>query len=199
MIFHQGLAAQTIDRVVPSAGNFADLLGMFVWGFLIIVVVGLAVYLARQFIKYRYRGEVHLRRQTDWGSGVPTSKILEGRAAYIRKKGINIFRIRYGFMPWQLIDIGKLPNPEYMVGNKVYFLQYNVGELVQARKVVDWQTEKIRIEPVDNTTKDAAKRELGAYANILTTQRISPQMLAIATMGFIIMTGIIVLYFVSQG
>lgn len=197
MIFLAGLEA--IQKFIPGdGGNLAGMFGAFIWMFLILVVVAMVIFGIRQAVTYKYRGELTLRRQEDWESSAPTGKTLSGRAGYVSVKGRKVFRIRYGIMPGQVIDIYKLPDPKYMSGNTAYFLQYNIGEIVQAKKTINWQTDTIEIEPVDNTTKDAAKMELGTYAQIFNSQRVSPQIVAIATMGFILVTGIIVLYFITK-
>ena len=196
MMFFQGLSV--ITKIIPSGGSLTNMFSAFIWLLLVLGGVGLVIYLIRQASTYKYRGEIILRRQEDWETALPTGKTLSGKAGYVNVKGRLVFRIRYGMLPHQVIDILKLPNPKYMAGNTAYFLQYNIGEIVQAKKIINWNTSTINVEPIDNTTKDSAKQELSMYSQILSTTRISPQLVAIATMGFILVTGIIVLYFISK-
>lgn len=179
-------------------GSVNEFVTLFIWGFLIFGSFISAIVFIRNKIKFRYRGEVLKRRQDSWQTGQPTSKILQGKAGYFKVRGINVFRIKYGIMPWQMIDIKKLPDPKYMEDNKAYFLQYNIGELVQARRVIDWETETMKIIPVDSTTKDAAKTELKQYNDIFTTKNRLAENMGIAVLGFILIAGIIAFYFVSK-
>ncbi len=188
-----------ISDVIPSGGQVTSLLGTFIWGLLLFGIFVVAILMVRNRMVMRYAGEIHLMRQDDWETNAPSSKILKGKAGYIGSKKVGqIFRIKYGPMPWHVIDIKKLPDPRYMVGNTAYFLQYNIGELVQAKKIVNWSTEEITISPVDSTTKAAAKSELMNYNSILNWQRMTPQMMAIASLTIVLVAGIIVFFFLSK-
>ena len=157
MVVHDGLLGGFSGLVPTSVEQFVSL---FVWGFLVLGGLIFGIVFIRNKIKYKYRGEILKRRQDSWQTGQPDSKIITGKAGYFKVRGISVFRINYGMFPWQSIDIKKLPDPQYMEDNKAYFLQYNVGELVQAKRIVNWNNKEMSIIPVDSTTKDAAKTEL---------------------------------------
>lgn len=181
-----------------SASSIDQLISMFLWGFLFIGVLAMSVKLIRDKVKYKYHGVVQKRRQVDWMTGQPSSKKVEGKAGYFKSNGRPIFRIKYGWMPWHVIDIKKLPDPNYMQDNTAYFLQYNVGEYTQAKMNIDWDTETIKIEPVDSTTKAAAKQELSDYSFVFAASNKLKENLGIAIMGFLLIAGLIAYYFVNK-
>lgn len=195
MAIHDGLLGGFSGLLPTSVDQFVSL---FIWGFLGFGGFIFAIIYIRNKVKYKYRGEILKRRQDSWQSGEPASKILEGKAGYFKVKGISVFRINYGIMPWQSIDIKKLPDPKFMEDNKAYFLQYNVGELVQAKRMVDWENKGMSIIPVDSTTKDAAKVELKQYSDIFNTRSKLQENMGIAVLGFVLIAGIIAFYFVSR-
>ena len=181
-----------------SAAGINQFITMFLWGFGGIAVIALGAKFIRDKIKYRYHGVVQKRRQVDWMTGQPSSKKVEGKAGYFQSNGRPIFRIKYGWMPWQVIDIKKLPDPNYMQDETAYFLQYNVGEYAQAKMNINWETETIKIEPVDSTTKAAAKQELSDYSFVFSASNKLKENLGIAIMGFLLIAGIIAYYFVNK-
>lgn len=181
-----------------SGQNFSALLTMFMWSFGALIIIGVSIKVIKDLIKYQYRGVVQKRRQSDWMTGNPSSRKVEGKAGYFTEKGLPVFRIKYGLMPWQIINIKKLPDTEYMQDNTAYFLQYNVGEFVQAKLNIDWDTETVKVEPVDSTTKAGAKQDLVSYNNIFNTRSRLQENLGIAILGFIIVGGLIAYYFVNQ-
>jgi hypothetical protein len=123
---------------------------------------------------------------------------VEGKAGYFKRGSTQVYRIKYGVMPWQQVDIKKLPDPRYMVDNKAFFMQYQVGELVQAKSIINWETGDIKIDPVDNTTKAAAKSELIEYADVFSKKSLLKENVGIVIMGFILVAGIVAIYFVSK-
>ena len=187
------------DELSFSSFNLGSYVSTFIWGIVFFFVFLVAIMFARNYFKYRvYSGEVFKRRQNDPITGQPQAQLIEGKAGYFKKKGRPIFRIKFGMMPWQIIDIMKLPDPGHMVGNKATFYQYNVGEILQAKKILDWNKGLFKIEPVDSTTKSAAKSELRDYTAIFSTQRLLRENAAIGIMGLILVSGIIAMYFVSK-
>ena len=194
------MANQITDFVnnLSNPGYFSGFIDTAVWSVLVLVILGVVATQIRNQIKYRYRGEIEKRRQFNWQTGNPEAERISGKAGYFKKKGEPIYRIKYGPMPWQIVDIKKLPDPQWMQGKTAYFLQYNVGELVQARKRIDWAKGSVIIEPVDSTTKAAAKQEMAAYSQILTTSNRWRENAGIIIMGIILISGIIALYFVSK-
>lgn len=184
-----------VDTIVSA-------LQMAFWVFILIFVIGIIWYFARERLVYKYWGEIEKRRSDDWRTGEPTSDIVRGKAGYIKTKQGHVFKIKWGMMPWQNVTVMKLPNPKYMKGNTAYFIQYDVGELVQAKKNIVWDydtgTAKVEIEPVDSNTKAAAKMEIKDYSMVFkVTDRLKENM-GIVIMGFILVAGIISIYFVNK-
>lgn len=185
-------------------GNFANpgwvssLLGVAFWSFIFLAVAIVAGIYVRGLIKYRYYGTVHKRRQDNY-QGIPDSERIQGKAGYFKMGGLDVYRIKYGMWPWQIVNIKKLPDPRYMTANKreAIFLQYNIGEYVQAKQTINWKKGEIEIEPVDSTTKGAAKQELQAYRSILDSNKFKEYVGPIM-MGLIFIAGIVALYFVQQ-
>lgn len=201
LIFYQNGALDQVKdlggKFIPS-GNLGDFVGMLVWGFIFLAAVIVVVIMVKNFVKYRYAGEVYKRRQNDPLTGEPQSVVISGKAGYFKKNGIPTFRIKYGFLPWQQVEIMKLPDPKYMVGNKAIFYQYNIGEIVQAKAVMDWNKGDVIIEPVDSTTKAAAKLEVSQYSAIFSTKKLLQENAGIVIMGFLFIAGIVAMYFVSK-
>ena len=181
-----------------SSGSVNQIVLTTVWTVIIFGVIVLIGMFIRDRVKYRYRGEVYKRRQFNWATGMPESEKIEGSAGYFRQRELPIFKIRYGFMPWQRVVIKKLPDPRYMQNRTATFLQYNIGELVQAKKEIDWDTGTIKIQPIDSTTKAAAKAEMNQYSSILSVKSKLMENIAIISMGFILIAGIVAFYFVSR-
>jgi len=195
------VAAEDIASAVTgwfSASSVESLITTFVWSFGAIIIIALIGFFIRDKIKYKYYGEVHKLRQNSWESGAPSSKIVKGKAGYFVSKGLPVFRIRFGPMPWQLIDIKKLPDPAYMQDSTAFFLQYNVGEYVQSKVIIDYETDEIKIEPVDSTTKAGAKQDLAAFSRVFETSSRLQENMGIAVMGFVMIGGLIAYYFVNK-
>lgn len=186
-----------------SVGVLTSTLTMAFWVFLgLMVIAGVWVF-ARERLVYKYWGEVEKRRAVDWRTNIPTSEVVRGKAGYIKTKDGHVFKIKWGIMPWQNIVIKKLPNPKYMVGNTAYFIQYDVGEIVQAKKVIEWdyldpEKGRIIIEPVDSNTKAAAKLDMKEYSMVFKVTDKLKENMGIIIMGFILVAGIISIYFVNK-
>jgi hypothetical protein len=185
-----------------NVGTLTATLQMAFWVFIVIIVLVVIWVVARERMVYKYWGEVEKRRQDDWRTGEPTTEIVRGKAGYIKQKNGTVFRIKWGWLPWQHINILKLPNPKYMKGNTAYFIQYDINELVQARKHIEWDYEtgsgRIVIEPVDSNTKAAAKMEIKDYSMVFKVTDKFKENAGIIIMGFILVAGIISLYFVNK-
>lgn len=189
---------QFTTNLSPNNLLSSSFIGTIVYGFLFILGVSFLILFIKNLYKYRYRGAIYRRRQNSQITGRPQSILVEGKAAYVKSRGLDAFRIKWGFFPWQSMDILKLPDPEHMTGNKAIFLQYNIGEVIQARQEIDWNKSTMKITPVDSTTKSAAKIEMNAYSNILSTRKLLQENAGIAIMGFILIAGIIAMWFVSK-
>ena len=187
-----------LNSFIPSAGNIASFVKVFLWVFIIGGGLGFIILLIRNKVKYQYIGEIFKRRQEDFETNIPQSKFIFGKAGYFKKgRGKTVFRIKYGMMPWQQIELSKLPDPKYMVGNKVYYLQLNKDNLVQAKMTIDWAGE-IKLEPVEDDLKYGAMQDLYEMDQALETKRLNPVTVGLMIMGLIIVTGIIVFYFLGQ-
>jgi len=188
-----------INSLIPSVGSIGSFVKILLWGLLIGGGLGAVIVLIRNKIKYQYAGEVFKRRQDDFDSGIPQTKHIEGKAGYFTKKGKTIFRVKYGLMPWQQIELSKLPDPKYMVGNKVYYLQLNKDNLVQARMDINWAGTGMSLEPVEDDLKYGAMLDIYEKDKILDTKRLTPLTVGMIIIGLIIVTGIVVFYFLGKG
>lgn len=187
----------SLNNLGFSAGMLESFLVVFAWGSLagaIISAVGILIY---RKIKYVYQGEIFKRRQDDLETGVPQSTIVSGIAGYFNKKGKTIFRIKYGVMPWSKIELTKLPDPKYMIGNKVYYLQLNKDNWVQAKLFIDWNGE-LKLEPVEDDLKYGAMLDIYEKDRVLEAGKLSPVVVGMMIMGLIIVSGIVVFYFLSK-
>lgn len=181
-----------------GGGSLTSIISTIVWFTIIVAVFAVIIIFVRNRIKYRYYCEVYKRRQFNWQTGNPESEKIQGKAGYFKQGDLPVFKIQYGLMPWQKVIIKKLPDPRYMQNKTAIYLQYNVGELVQAKKQIDWENSLITIEPVDSTTKAAAKAEMKEYSNILTVKNKLMENIGIISMGFILVAGIVAYYFISK-
>lgn len=187
-----------IGSFVPSAGTLASFIKVILWTLILGGGLGGIIIVIRNKIKYKYSGDVYKRRQGDFETEIPQAKFITGKAGYFTKgKGRNVFRIKHGMMPWQQIELSKLPDPQYMVGNKVYYLQLNANNLVQAKMTIDWAGE-LKLEPVEDDLKYGAQQDLYEMDHALETKRLNPVTVGFIIMGLIIVTGIIVFYFLGK-
>jgi len=192
------MAGFDLGSFIPSVGSIGSFIKVILWGLVLGGGIATAIVLIRNKVKYQYKGEVFKRRQDDFDSGIPQTKHIEGKAGYFKKKGKTIFRIKYGAMPWQQIELSKLPDPKYMVGNKVYYLQLNKDNLVQAKMNIDWAGTGMSLEPVEDDLKYGAMLDIYEKDRILDTKRLTPLTIGMIIMGLIMVTGIIVFYFLGK-
>lgn len=192
--------ATSLASFVPefSIAGANSYIYMLVYGLLFFGGILVLIMVVRNFLKFKYYAVVHRIRQNDPHSGKPTSAILRGKAGYFYKKGRDVFVIKYGMMPWQRIQINKLPNPKYMEDNVVTFIQYNVGELTQAKTILNWKMGDVEIQPVESSTKAAAKQELKELISIFNIKSKLQENSGILIMGFVLIAGIIAFYFISK-
>jgi len=191
------MAGFNLSSFIPSVGSLGSFIKMLLWGSVIGGGITMIIILIRNKIKYQYRGEIFKRRQDDFSSGIPQTKYIEGKAGYFKKREKSIFRIKYGMMPWQQIELTKLPDPKYMVGNKVYYLQLNKDNLVQAKMDIDWAG-GMSLEPVEDDLKYGAMLDIYEKDRILDTKRMGPLTVGLIVMGLVLVTGIIVFYFLGK-
>ena len=184
---------------IPTMGSLASFIKMLIGGGILMAILSFVGIIIYNKVKYKYQGEVYRRRQDDLGTGEPTAKIVSGKAGYFTKSGgKNVFRIRFGHMPWQKIEISKLPKAENMIGNKVVYLQLNKDNLVQAKVNIDWKGE-FELKPVEDDLKYGAQLNMQENNMILEQKRLTPLVAGIMVIGFILVTGIIVFYFLRKG
>ncbi len=189
-----------ISQYIPNFGSFSlsSFVSILLWGTLLAAGLGFAIKFIRDKIKYQYQGEIFRRRQNNY-EGLPQSTNVSGKAGYFKTKtGRTVFRIKWGLMPWQVTELAKLPDPNYMVGNKVYYLQLNKDNLVQAKIGIDWNA-GLKLEPVEDDLKYGAMLDIYEKDRILDTKKLTPLTVGIAVMGFILVTGLIVYYFITGG
>jgi len=178
--------------------SFKSLVNMFIWGSVIGSGLGVLIKVILDKVKYIYWGEVFKRRQ-EFESEIPSAKVIRGKAGYFknRKNGRTVFRIKYGLMPWQQIELSKLPNPEYMVGNTVYYLQLNKDNLVQAKLSLDWDA-GLKLKPVEDDLKHAAYLDYYDKERVLETSKLTPVTVGTIVLCMIIVAFIIGFYFLSK-
>ncbi len=184
-----------------GSGGGTSFVTTLIWGLLIISVVVVVAIMIRNKVKYTYYGYIYKRRQDDLDTHLQRSQNIQGKAGYFNKKGKTVFRIKFGSMPWQQVELTKLPDPNYMVGNNVYYLQLNKDNYVQAEMAIDWEGEKrgLKLEPVEDDLKYGAKLDLLEKSNILDTKSAFEKVAPMLVLGLIIFAGIITMYFLQQG
>lgn len=185
------------SRVIPESGSWDPFFSILLWGTVFLVLVTAIGIWARNKIKYQYRAEVFKRRQEDFDSGIPDSKTVEGKAGYFIVRGKTIFRIKYGPMPWQQIQLSKIPDPKYMIDNKVYYLQLQKDNYVQAKMSIDWKGE-FSLKPVEDDLKYGAQLDIMEKDKILNTKTTWEKFGGPVIMGFIFIAGIMAMYFVQK-
>ena len=193
---------EVITKNIPflSGGwNVASFSRTLIYGLILISVVTVFVVWIRNKIKYQYYGFVFKRRQERFDDGLPTSVFIHGKAGYFNKRrtGKTVFRIKYGKMPWQQIELTKLPNPKYMLGNVVAYTQIQKDNFVQNRMNVDWEA-NLKLEPTEADLTYGAYLDIMEKHQILKNKGINPTVIGMAIMGLILVTGIIVYYFLGK-
>ena len=188
----------SISQYVPAIDSWGSIIKILIWGLLLGVSVGMIIKVIRDKLKYQYQGEIFKRRQSD-SEGIPSAVNLSGKAGYFKDKktGRIIFRIKFGLMPWQQVQLNKLPDPKYMIGNKVYYVQLNKDNLVQAKLDVDWNG-KFTLNPVEDDLKAMAMMDIKDKESALNVTKMTPLVVGMVVMGLIIMSGIIVFYFLGK-
>jgi len=186
-----------LGSMLPDFGSWQSLVSTLIWGLVLIGGITFGAIWVRNKIKYQYFGIVLRRRQSL--SKLPESVISYGKAGYFvnKKKGRTVFRIKYGKMPWQMFELSKLPDPEFMVGNMVIYEQLNKDNLVQCKMDVDWSG-GLNLKPVEDDLKHAAYLDFYEKEQVLSTSRLTPLTVGFIVLGVILTAGIIVFYFLSK-
>ena len=184
-----------------GGGGASAFMSTLIWGLLVISVVTVVAIIIRNKVKYTYYGYIYKRRQDDLETNLPRSQTIQGKAGYFNKKGKTVFRIKFGSMPWQQVELTKLPDPNFMVGNNVYYIQLNKDNYVQAQMEIDWEGDKrgLKLEPVEDDLKYGAKLDLLEKSNILDTKSAFEKVAPMLVLGLIIFSGIITMYFLQKG
>ncbi len=184
-----------------NMGSMSSFITTLIWGSIVIITVTFIAVLIRNKIKYNYYGYVYKKRQDDHETNIPESKTIQGKAGYFNKRGRTIFRIKFGMMPWQQIELTKLPDPTFMIDNNVYYLQLNKDNYVQAEMRIDWEGEsrKLSLEPVEDDLKYGAKLDLAEKDKILNPKSTLEKITPFIVLGLIIFAGIITMYFIQKG
>lgn len=188
-----------LTSLIPSAGSMASFVKTVMWGTILLTIFTTLAVIIRNKVKYQYYGFVFRRRQEDFQTGLPTSVRLNGKAGYFSKKGKVVFRIKYGIMWWQQVQLTKLPDPQYMIGNTVFYIQLNKDNYAQAKLNVDWTKKGLSLEPVEDDLKYGAKLDIAEKDSILKTQSRLQQAAPFIILGIILMAGMIILYFIQRG
>jgi len=190
--------AFSLASIAPTAGGISSFLKIVIWGTLIILPITLVSIIIRNRIKYQYTAEIFKRRQDEFQDGAPTAVVLKGKAGYFMKRtGKTVFRIRFGAMPWQQIELSKLPDPKYMIGNKTTYVQLNKDNYVQCKVNIDWDG-AFSLEPVEDDLKYGASLDIAEKSSILKTESALAKAMPFIMMGVILVAGIIVFYFNSK-
>ena len=184
-----------------GADAASSFMSTVIWGMLVLGVVVVIAVIIRNKVKYTYYGYIYKRRQDDLDTHLQRSQTVQGKAGYFNKKGKTVFRIKFGGMPWQQIELTKLPDPNFMVGNNVYYIQLNKDNYVQAEMQIDWEGESrgLSLEPVEDDLKYGAKLDLLEKSNILDTKSSLEKVAPFVVLGLIIFAGIITMYFIQKG
>ena len=184
-----------------GSGGASSFMSTIILGALVISIVTVIAIIIRNKVKYTYYGYIYKRRQDDLDTNLQRSQTIQGKAGYFNKKGKTVFRIKFGAMPWQQVELTKLPDPNFMVGNNVYYIQLNKDNYVQAEMRIDWEGEGrgLKLEPVEDDLKYGAKLDLLEKANILDTKSAFEKMAPMLVLGLIICAGIITMYFIQKG
>ena len=188
----------SVTAYIPAMDSWGAIMNIVIWGVLLGGSVGVIIKVIRDKLKYKYQGEIFKRRQSDV-EGIPDAVNLSGKAGYFKDKktGRTVFRIKFGMMPWQQVQLNKLPDPKYMIGNKVYYVQLNKDNLVQAKMEVDWNG-KFKLNPVEDNLKAMAMMDIKDKESALNVTKMTPLVVGMVVMGLIIMSGIIVFYFLGK-
>ena len=188
-----------INSLMPNLGTFSTVsfIKMLIYGSLIGGCLGFAIKFIKDKIKYQYFGII-LRRRQSLEQGIPESKVVFGKSGYFTKKGgKSIFRIKYGSMPWQHVELSKLPDPEHMIDRFVVYEQLNKDNLVQCKIDIDWDG-GLKIEPVEDDLKYGAMIDIYDKERILETKKLTPMVVGMLVIGLILVAGIIVFYFLTK-
>lgn len=187
-----------LSNIGISSGAMQGIVSTFVWVVLISGLIISLVLVIRNKLKYKYIGEIIKRRQDGFEEGSQQGQFVSGKAGYFKTKtGKTVFRIKYGFAPWQKFELTKLPNPKYMIGNKVYYIQLNKDSFAQAKMDIDWE-KGMTLEPVEDDLKYGAMLDMKERGLVLELTKINPTVVGFVVMAFIIVTGIIVFYFLGK-
>lgn len=172
-----------------------------IWGLLAVSLVTMIAIIIRNKVKYVYYGFIFKRRQDDLDTDLQTSKTIQGKAGYFNKKGKTIFRIKFGAMPWHQVELTKLPDPDFMIGNQVYYIQLNKDNYAQAKMTIDWEGKGrgLSLEPVEDDLKYGAKLDLAEKSGILNPKSAFERVAPFLVLGLIIFAGIITMYFIQKG
>lgn len=191
----------TIGNYAPQfSGSFMTTL---LWGVILIGGGVMLVVMIRNKMKYQYYGVILRRRQTNI-EGLPQAMTQQGKAGYFKtKSGKTVFRIKWGFMPWMKMETSQLPDPQFMVGNMVVFLQVQKDNYAQAKIKINWDVTDeegyaFKLEPIDDSLKYDAMLELNEIDRVLDQKKLTPTVVGIMVIGFIIVTGIVVFYFLGK-
>lgn len=187
------------NSLMPSLSSFSlnSFVSMFLWGSLIGGGIGIGIKLLRDKIKYQYFGII-LRRRQSLEEGIPETKTVWGKAGYFTKRsGKSVFRIKYGVMPWQQVELSKLPDPQHMIDRIVAYEQLNKDNLVQCKIGIDWDG-GLNIEPVEDDLKYGAMLDIYDKGKALDTSKITPMVVGMTILGFILVAGIVVFYFLTK-
>lgn len=184
--------------LVPSMGFSLDsFVKMLLWGSLIGGGLGITIKILKDKIKYQYFGVI-LRKRQSLEEGIPETKTVWGKAGYFKKRsGKSVFRIKYGAMPWQQVELSKLPDPSYMIDKIVAYEQLNKDNLVQCKIKIDWDG-GLNIEPVEDDLKYGAMLDMYEKGKTLDASKLTPMVVGMTILGFILVAGIIVFYFLTK-
>lgn len=191
------MASLDTSSFIPSVDSISSFASTLIWGIIISILISVIIIFIRNKLKYQYYSHVFKLRQEDFGTKIPSSKRVKGKSGYFISKGRTVFRIKYGYMPWQQIELTKLPDPKYMIDNEVYYLQLQKDNYVQAKMEIDWEG-KFNLEPVEDDLKYGAQLDISEKERILNTKSSWEKFGAPVTMGLVLVAGIIAFYFNSK-
>lgn len=195
MAFDLGSIASYVPVDLSSGMSMVRVL---LWSLLLGGGIGFLIVFIRNKLKYVYYGLCFKRRQ-ELTEDIPQSMLVQGKAGYFKKKsGKTVFRIKHGLAPWKKIETSQIPDPKYMLGNTAIYLQVQKDNFAQAKINVDWEGNGFTLEPIDDSLKYDAMLELSEIDRALETKKLAPVTVGMIIIGLILITGIIVYYFLGK-
>lgn len=188
-------------------GAVGGLFSTLLWGLLGAGLVGVFIYFLNSKMKYKYNVLVIKRRDSKYKTinDDKSDIVISGKGGYFKQKntGRTEFRIKTGSKPSDQIVLTKMPDPRYMIGNLVIYQQVQKDNMVQSEINTKWTVEnekgyEVEISPVEDDTKHSAWLDMAEVEKVLNADGNKAVKTAATVLGFIIVGGIIVFWFLRD-